>query len=348
MDVRPLYPGFRNPLLGVASPVLPLHVAIVGAGTIGPDIGYYLKSALPQVQLTLVDVDDAPLAAAVERFQGYAAKAVQRGKMTAEKAERVLGGVVASDRLRCARRRRPGDRGRHRGHPLEAAHLRHDRGAGGTRCGHHLEHQLHPGRSAVHRDEPSRSGHRDALLRPRMAQPGGRSRDLGGRRAAHGRLPALALRGHRQGADGHRRQGLLHAGPHLRQLGERVGLHARRRQRDAGRQGRRGVRGGGPVLGGRHVQRQPHHRRDEHAADGGRGRVLSPRSRLQERPPLGGGEARRRGRRACRGPRAGAGAPVGDTLRPVSGHRRPRYRHRRRARTQGAYWRWASSGDRSP
>lgn len=36
-------------------------MAIVGAGTIGPDIGYYLKSALPDARLYLVDVIEEPL-----------------------------------------------------------------------------------------------------------------------------------------------------------------------------------------------------------------------------------------------------------------------------------------------
>jgi enoyl-CoA hydratase/3-hydroxyacyl-CoA dehydrogenase len=39
-----------NPLLQTPARPLPKHVAIIGAGTIGPDIGYYLKSALPQIR----------------------------------------------------------------------------------------------------------------------------------------------------------------------------------------------------------------------------------------------------------------------------------------------------------
>jgi enoyl-CoA hydratase/3-hydroxyacyl-CoA dehydrogenase len=96
MNASPLYPGFRNPLLGADSEGMPQHVAIVGAGTIGPDIGYYLKVALPSVRLTLVDVDDSPLTAALERFRGYAAKAVEKGKMRPEQADAVLAGIVTS------------------------------------------------------------------------------------------------------------------------------------------------------------------------------------------------------------------------------------------------------------
>ena len=65
-----LYPGFKNPLLGSPRKDLPKHVAIVGAGTIGPDIGYYLKAALPDITLTLVDVVAEPLEASKRPLRG--------------------------------------------------------------------------------------------------------------------------------------------------------------------------------------------------------------------------------------------------------------------------------------
>ena len=46
-----------NPLLQPPSRPMPRHVAIIGAGSIGPDIGYYLKSALPSIALTMIDFD---------------------------------------------------------------------------------------------------------------------------------------------------------------------------------------------------------------------------------------------------------------------------------------------------
>ncbi|MCZ7663879.1 MAG: 3-hydroxyacyl-CoA dehydrogenase NAD-binding domain-containing protein [Thermoleophilia bacterium] len=91
-----LYPAFRNPLLGSPRKDLPRHIAIVGAGTIGPDIGYYFKTALPDITLTLIDVREEALAAVQGRFEGYAQKGIKRGKMTAEKAEKVLANVVTS------------------------------------------------------------------------------------------------------------------------------------------------------------------------------------------------------------------------------------------------------------
>ena len=53
---------FNNPLLQRPSRALPKCVVVVGAGTIGPDIGYYLKSAIPDLTLyLLVDIAQAAL-----------------------------------------------------------------------------------------------------------------------------------------------------------------------------------------------------------------------------------------------------------------------------------------------
>jgi len=84
-----LNPRCANPLLHAPVRPLPRHVAIIGAGAIGPDIGYYLKSALPDLVLTLVDIAQPALDAAQKRFGVYAQKAVARGKMTASEAAAV-------------------------------------------------------------------------------------------------------------------------------------------------------------------------------------------------------------------------------------------------------------------
>ena len=86
----------ENPLLHQPKRPLPGHVAIIGAGTIGPDIGYYLKSALPQLRLTLVDVAQAPLDRALQRCRDYAQKAVARGKMSEAQAAAVTANIVAT------------------------------------------------------------------------------------------------------------------------------------------------------------------------------------------------------------------------------------------------------------
>ena len=96
MAALEIYPGFVNPLLGSPRRDLPKHVAIVGAGTIGPDIGYYLKVAIPDMTLTLIDVREEALSACLTRFEGYAQKAVDRKKMKAEAVPAVLANIVTS------------------------------------------------------------------------------------------------------------------------------------------------------------------------------------------------------------------------------------------------------------
>ena len=91
---KKLYPGSFNPLFLEPERSLPREVAIIGAGTIGPDIGYYLKSALPDITLYLVDVVEDALRSAEKRLAAYAQKAIDRKKMTPEKAEAVRENIV--------------------------------------------------------------------------------------------------------------------------------------------------------------------------------------------------------------------------------------------------------------
>ncbi len=85
-----LYRTFFNPLLIEPHRTLPSEIAVIGAGTIGPDIGYYLKDALPDTKLYLVDVAEGPLANAEKRVAGYVKKAVEKNKLKPEKAEAIL------------------------------------------------------------------------------------------------------------------------------------------------------------------------------------------------------------------------------------------------------------------
>ncbi len=89
-QARKLYPTVFNPLLLKPSRPLPQEMAVIGAGTIGPDIGYYLKSALPNTTLHLVDIAEKALQQAAQRLNAYAKKAVDRGKMKPEQAQAVL------------------------------------------------------------------------------------------------------------------------------------------------------------------------------------------------------------------------------------------------------------------
>lgn len=91
---KELYPGYLNPLLYEPARPLPKEIAILGAGTIGPDIGYYLKSGMPDIKLYLVDVREEALKSAEQRLNGYARKAVDRKKMTEEKAGKVLENII--------------------------------------------------------------------------------------------------------------------------------------------------------------------------------------------------------------------------------------------------------------
>jgi enoyl-CoA hydratase/3-hydroxyacyl-CoA dehydrogenase len=87
---------FQNPLLRKPTRAQPRCVVVVGAGTIGPDIGYYLKSALPDLKLYLLDVSQPALDRAMQRFTDYTEKAVARRKMRADEAEKVRANVHAT------------------------------------------------------------------------------------------------------------------------------------------------------------------------------------------------------------------------------------------------------------
>ena len=91
---KQLYLTALNPLLIKPERGLPSAVAVIGAGTIGPDIGYYLKSAMPDITLFLVDIDEQPLQKAEKRLAAYAQKAVDRKKMSPEKAAAVLKNIT--------------------------------------------------------------------------------------------------------------------------------------------------------------------------------------------------------------------------------------------------------------
>ncbi len=89
-----LYPSSFNPFLIKPSRPLPNEIAIIGAGTIGPDIGYYLKSALPSVKLYLVDILEEALNNAEKRISAYVKKAIDKKKMTADKAKSVVNNII--------------------------------------------------------------------------------------------------------------------------------------------------------------------------------------------------------------------------------------------------------------
>jgi enoyl-CoA hydratase/3-hydroxyacyl-CoA dehydrogenase len=89
-----LYPSSFNPLFNKPIRPLPKEIAIIGAGTIGPDIGYYIKSAMPGIKLYLVDVVEEPLSKAEKRISAYAQKAVDRRKMKEDQAQAVVNNII--------------------------------------------------------------------------------------------------------------------------------------------------------------------------------------------------------------------------------------------------------------
>jgi enoyl-CoA hydratase/3-hydroxyacyl-CoA dehydrogenase len=91
---KELYATSFNPLLIKPDRPFPKEVALIGAGTIGPDIAYYIKSAIPGIKLYLVDVVEEPLKLAEKRLSAYAKKAVDKKKMKEDKAKAVLENIV--------------------------------------------------------------------------------------------------------------------------------------------------------------------------------------------------------------------------------------------------------------
>ncbi|RLI35409.1 3-hydroxyacyl-CoA dehydrogenase/enoyl-CoA hydratase family protein [Candidatus Bathyarchaeota archaeon] len=89
-----LYVGYRNPLITKPSRPLPRKVSVVGAGGIGPDIGYFFKNSLPEVELVFVDIIEEALKAAQNRIEAYVKKALSLGKMSSEKAEKVSSNIT--------------------------------------------------------------------------------------------------------------------------------------------------------------------------------------------------------------------------------------------------------------
>ncbi|MFZ2649265.1 MAG: 3-hydroxyacyl-CoA dehydrogenase NAD-binding domain-containing protein, partial [Burkholderiaceae bacterium] len=85
-----------NPMLTFSARPMPRHVGVIGAGAIGPDIAYYLKSALPALELTLIDIRRSAIDAALARLREYSDKAVARGKLEPAAAQQLLANLHGS------------------------------------------------------------------------------------------------------------------------------------------------------------------------------------------------------------------------------------------------------------
>ena len=87
---------YNNPGLIRTAQEMPRRIGIIGTGTIGPDIGYYLKSALPDLNLVLIDINREALDRAIDRLHAYAQKGLARGKLTPAQAGNVRRNLSAS------------------------------------------------------------------------------------------------------------------------------------------------------------------------------------------------------------------------------------------------------------
>ncbi len=83
-----------NPALIRPSRPLPRSVGVIGAGTIGPDIAYYLASEIPGLRLVLVDIAPEALERARARIHAQTDKGVQRRKLSAERAASIRAGLA--------------------------------------------------------------------------------------------------------------------------------------------------------------------------------------------------------------------------------------------------------------
>ncbi len=88
--------NFNNPVMIQPTRGMPRSIAIIGAGTIGPDIGYYLKSDLPDLKLVLIDINEKALEKALERIAGYTKKGVAMGKISEAAAVKISENIVTS------------------------------------------------------------------------------------------------------------------------------------------------------------------------------------------------------------------------------------------------------------
>lgn len=61
----------RNLLLEAPSRPVLARVAMIGAGTLGPDLACYLKSTLRRLERVLIDVAQTTLDRALARFEVY-------------------------------------------------------------------------------------------------------------------------------------------------------------------------------------------------------------------------------------------------------------------------------------
>ena len=224
------------------------EIAVIGAGTIGPDIAYYLKSAIPNLDAAprrcrATGARQRDAAYARLRRQGCPAQAHDAGRGRGDRRR-----LHPNSRLRRDRRADWVIEAATEDLGAQAQDLRAGRGHRPAACADHLQHQFAAGRADLRRSGAQRAGDGHSLFRAGLAQSDCRGDPLVRRRSRRCRTSELAVLSDRQGSAGHRRCSLFHARPHLRQLVQRGSLAARPRQRRRDRQRRRRVRACRAVL----------------------------------------------------------------------------------------------------
>lgn len=91
---RKPYNSVANPLLLKPARPLPKEVAVIGAGTTGVDIGYYLKSSLSDMGLIFVDAGEETLKRAEKQFFDYVKSSVDKKKIKEEQGQKILNNIT--------------------------------------------------------------------------------------------------------------------------------------------------------------------------------------------------------------------------------------------------------------
>ncbi len=91
---RKPFTSVLNPLLLKPIRPLPGEVAVIGAGTTGIDIGFYLTSSLVDMRLILTDAGEEILKKAEKQFADYVRNLVDRKKIKEEQGQKILNNVI--------------------------------------------------------------------------------------------------------------------------------------------------------------------------------------------------------------------------------------------------------------
>jgi len=84
------YPTYANPLALDPDRGFPDAVAVIGAGTIGPDIGYFFAHTRPETDLVLVDIDEGALESAEEHIEGLVEKGIRYDQIDEDRKDEIL------------------------------------------------------------------------------------------------------------------------------------------------------------------------------------------------------------------------------------------------------------------